>query len=513
MHSSQADPIGFASLIPANSIMNSNVFNAAQGLFRRANRWFQKTPERALDEAYEAALTIKSIEDTHFDGGRITPEYGNYSQSVQAYFQAELKKYLNIIKVRLAEFNTSNSIFRVTNLSGQTPSEIRIDDSSPDVPTVDVIDPPRAILNKLKFIDEVLVRYRTDPPATTALSRRSPDSLMRRRNGMGDGAIAFARTPSGQPPLPDPRNVPVRRMPREGGNSPVEGSGNPRAALNSGKLGRSPGRNDSESFADKTGVLPRSILRTVDRIKRELDPQAEQEVVDNFRDSKTRTIISLRFILLLIIIPLLTQQVSKNFVVGPIVDHVRGDTQANVFLNMEMEEEALHELQRFDERLRFEILIGKTPPLSEEEIETRIQEKAAEVEAEYEQRSADAIKNVFADILSVIAVVGVLSFSKREIATLKAFIDELIYGLSDSAKAFIIILFTDTFVGFHSPHGWEVILEGISRHLGLPANRDFIFLFIATFPVILDTVFKYWIFRYLNRISPSAVATYKNMNE
>jgi hypothetical protein len=68
-------------------------------------------------------------------------------------------------------------------------------------------------------------------------------------------------------------------------------------------------------------------------------------------------------------------------------------------------------------------------------------------------------------------------------------------------------------VGFHSPHGWEVILEGIANHLGLPANKSLIFLFIATFPVVLDTIFKYWIFRYLNRISPSAVATLKNMNE
>jgi len=37
--------------------------------------------------------------------------------------------------------------------------------------------------------------------------------------------------------------------------------------------------------------------------------------------------------------------------------------------------------------------------------------------------------------------------------------------------------------------------------------------FIATIPVILDTLFKYWIFRYLNRLSPSAVATYRTMNE
>ncbi|MEI6063748.1 MAG: hypothetical protein WCQ26_04090 [Pseudanabaena sp. ELA748] len=51
------------------------------------------------------------------------------------------------------------------------------------------------------------------------------------------------------------------------------------------------------------------------------------------------------------------------------------------------------------------------------------------------------------------------------------------------------------------------------RHLGIPENRDFIYLFIATFPVVLDSIFKYWIFCYLSRVSPSAVATYTNMNE
>ena len=68
-------------------------------------------------------------------------------------------------------------------------------------------------------------------------------------------------------------------------------------------------------------------------------------------------------------------------------------------------------------------------------------------------------------------------------------------------------------MGYHSPHGWEIILENVAKHFGIAESRDFNFLFIATFPVILDTVLKYWIFRYLNRISPSAVATYRNMNE
>ncbi|HIK43638.1 MAG TPA: proton extrusion protein PcxA, partial [Leptolyngbyaceae cyanobacterium M65_K2018_010] len=273
------------------------------------------------------------------------------------------------------------------------------------------------------------------------------------------------------------------------------------------------GKGRAEALSDRASVLPRSILRTVDRIRQDLDPNAEQEMVRDFRSSKARTTNAIRFLLLLIMVPLLTQQFTKTFLVGPVVDLLREDKQADVFLNLEMEEDALHELQRFEERLRFEVLIGKAPPLSELSIEDQVRSKATEIEEEYRHRSAGAIKNVFADITAAVVFALMLIYRKQDVATLKSFMDEIVYGLSDSAKAFIIILFTDIFVGFHSPHGWEVLLEGLSRHLGFPANRDFIFLFIATFPVILDTVFKYWIFRYLNQISPSAVATYKNMNE
>ncbi|HHP7243728.1 MAG TPA: proton extrusion protein PcxA [Elainellaceae cyanobacterium] len=472
--------------------MKSSISNTVKGIFQAANQWFLRTPERALDEAYDAALSIKAIEDTHFDGRRISPDYGNYSNSVNAYFQAELKKYLKIAKMRLAEFKASSSLFRTSNFSNslaRNSTDIQIDENSADGQTIDVIDKPRTILKKLKFIDEVLVRY-------SAEKKSEPQSEKRRSSQNGDRSGRFKSDLSSLSAAKSAEaNTPTARQMYQ--NSTFRDSPS----------------SDNESFVDKTGVLPRSILRTVDRIKRELDPKAENEIVEEFRDSKTRTIVSLRFILLLIIIPLLTQQVSKNFVVGPIVDYFRGDQPSQVFLNTEMEEEALSELQRYEERFRFEILIGKIPPISEEEIESQVKERAEEIENQYRKYSSDAIKNVFSDILSVLAFAGVLVSSKREIAILKSFVDELIYGLSDSAKAFIIILFTDMFVGFHSPHGWEVLLEGISRHFGFPANRDFIFLFIATFPVILDTVFKYWIFRYLNRISPSAVATYKNMNE
>lgn len=271
-----------------------------------------------------------------------------------------------------------------------------------------------------------------------------------------------------------------------------------------------------ETVSDKTSILPRSFLRTLNKIKREIDPESketEEQILSSFRKSKYKTAVSVKFLLLLIIIPILVHNVSKITLGKIFVDPYFSHHEQVLFINQDLQKEALEELRIFEENLALKSLLGLTEKLSQEEKELKIQEKAQELAQSYRRQSANAIKNIFSDVFAFISFALILVYSKREVQILKSFIDELIYGLSDSAKAFLIILFTDIFVGFHSPHGWEIILEGVARHFGLPENRDFNFLFIATFPVILDTVLKYWIFRYLNRISPSAVATYKNMNE
>lgn len=141
------------------------------------------------------------------------------------------------------------------------------------------------------------------------------------------------------------------------------------------------------------------------------------------------------------------------------------------------------------------------------------QEKLLEIANTFNKESIEAISNLFADFFSVFSFSLVFIFMKPQIIILKSFLAESLYSLSDTTKSFLLILGTDLLVGFHSPHGWEVFLESFLRHLGLPENLEFMSLFVATFPVFLDTVFKYWIFRSLNKISPSTVATYHNMIE
>jgi len=269
----------------------------------------------------------------------------------------------------------------------------------------------------------------------------------------------------------------------------------------------------TQSAFEKTGAIPRSITKTFEKFKKELDPTSESEIIEEFRVSRYQTVASIKYLLLLILVPVIINQLSKSVIFSPFIDYFWNEKRTDIFLNASQEERAFSELQRFEEKIHFEILIGQLPPLSQESIDKEIKNKAIELAQYYSEESIDAIKNFLSDLLGIASFCYLIIKGGRQVSVLKSFLNELIYGLSNTGKAFLIILFTDIFVGFHSTHGWEVLLENGLRHFGLPENRDFIFLFIASFPVILDTVFKYWIFRYLNQVSPSAVATYRNMNE
>ena len=480
-----------------------------QSLFA-ARRWYEQTPERALDQAYAAALMIKSIEDEHFDGNPISVSTDKYGTNSNAVFQEELRKCLKIATLRLSEFKASRFVFNTTDASGNAlkgPASLANKERS------------AIVLEKLKFIDDVLASYQAQQSESLALVPVDPNS--KAPLAQSDSQLAVrANANTGSQRLSNGQTI-----------DQLHESG--------------PAFNDETGIFDKSGVLPRTIASTLSRIKRDLDPNSEQEVVRSFRSTKAKTQTAIRLVLILIAVPLLTAQISKTLVIGPLVDSFRSPVSVEPFLNFELQEEALQELQNFKERLEFDFLLGKVPSLTseaggelkggettagegkasretnkpltkaeqEEIVEGKLKERAEEIKLEYSRESSGAIKNIFADLFSIAAFAVILIANRREVAVLKSFIDDTVYGLSDSAKAFVIILFTDTFVGFHSPHGWEVLLESLSKHWGLPPNHNFIFLFIATFPVILDTIFKYWIFRYLNRISPSAVATYKNMNE
>jgi len=468
--------------------------------WRKANQWFYRTADRALDEAYKAALKIKAIEDEHFGGEKIAVSPVANNNQVATYFQNDLNKYLNIARIRLAEFQTSRTV--TGNNYPQLPESQQFDSrGSSDInPYTQDIEYEARILEKLSFIDDLLTRY-----ADNTIEAKDDNP---QRSNFGQRAIDFIAPPElpNSLSIVDPDDL-DRAQPASFTPTPTF-----LGRRQSNRM-RNLDRSSQNANNDKKAIIDISLINTFRRIQQDLNPNADVQVLEKYRFNQSKTRTALRFILMLILVPLLVHYISKIVVVGPVVDAYRSYHRSDVFLNVNLEQEAFEEMEMFEKNLKFKQLVGLTPKLTTEQIEAQVIEKAEEIKVAFYRQSAGAVKNWFADILSVITFSWLITNSRQQIEILKSFFDDLIFGLSDTAKAFMIILLTDTFVGFHSPHGWEIVLEATARHLGIAENRGFNSLFIATVPVLMDTVFKYWIFRYLTGQSPSSVATYKSMNE
>lgn len=136
------------------------------------------------------------------------------------------------------------------------------------------------------------------------------------------------------------------------------------------------------------------------------------------------------------------------------------------------------------------------------------QEKLMELAIRYNKQSVQAIINIVSDFFSFVTLWYLFLTMEIQINITKSFLLEFFFGLDDTKKSLIILLITDLLVGYHSPNIWEFFLQFIFNHYGLPESQLNIFLLVATLPVLLDVLFKYLIFRHLNRTSPATVATY-----
>lgn len=146
-------------------------------------------------------------------------------------------------------------------------------------------------------------------------------------------------------------------------------------------------------------------------------------------------------------------------------------------------------------------------------IQMRLQEKTIELAIHFNGESIEAITNFFADLISFATLCFLILNLEIQINITKSFLLEVFFGLDDSKKSLLILFLTDLLVGYHSPNIWELFFQSLFDHYGLPESETTIFLLVATLPVLLDVLFKYLIFRHLNRASPATVATYHAMIE
>jgi hypothetical protein len=272
-----------------------------------------------------------------------------------------------------------------------------------------------------------------------------------------------------------------------------------------------------------TGLMPRSIPRTVRRFLQQLQPGSEQKALEEFRVSRYQAIVSVQCLAALICLPLLVTWPLKSICIRPFIEHAWNAPSRPIFLNTWQEHRAFLQLQEYSDQRLFDQLVSQDGPtlrvgdaFGDEEadglaMKEDLQREFIHVAQTFNTESVDTLTNAMGDLSCFGVFLLLYRALKAQRAVLKTFISETLYSFSDTTKAFLVLLTTDLLVGYHSPIGWELSLENLLQHFGVAPNEDFVFLIVATVPVFLSTVFKYGIFRYLNRISPSTVAIYHNL--
>ena len=125
--------------------------------------------------------------------------------------------------------------------------------------------------------------------------------------------------------------------------------------------------------------LPRSLLGVFDKVRRQLNPAGEATLVAGFRRRRDSTLISLKVLLLLILVPLLVQQVSRTYIISPAVDRFAPDLPFLSYPKPQLEEQAVEKLRVYKAEIEFDALLRGDSIPSQEELQQQLGKKATEL--------------------------------------------------------------------------------------------------------------------------------------
>nr|YP_010318324.1 envelope membrane protein [Setchellanthus caeruleus]ULC82816.1 envelope membrane protein [Setchellanthus caeruleus] len=187
--------------------------------------------------------------------------------------------------------------------------------------------------------------------------------------------------------------------------------------------------------------------------------------------------------------------------------------QSKTFLNDIQEKSVIGKFIQLQELFLLDEMIKEYPETHLQKLLIGIHKETIQFITMHNEYRIHTILHFATNIICFFILSGYSILGKEELLIINSWIQEFLYNLSDTLKAFSILLLTDLCIGFHSPHGWELMIDYIYKDFGFADNNQILSGLVSTFPVILDTIFKYWIFRYLNRVSSSLVVIYHSIND
>jgi hypothetical protein len=187
--------------------------------------------------------------------------------------------------------------------------------------------------------------------------------------------------------------------------------------------------------------------------------------------------------------------------------------QSQIVLNNIQEKSLLEKFRELEELLFLDEMIKEYSETHLEEFGIGIHKETIQLITIQDENRMDTILHFSTNIIWFGILSGYSILGKEKLVILNSWAQEFLYNLSDTAKALCILLVSEFFLGYHSPPGWEFVIRSIYNEVGVVANEQTITILVCILPVIFDTCFKYWLFRYLTSLSPSILLLYDSITE
>lgn len=293
------------------------------------------------------------------------------------------------------------------------------------------------------------------------------------------------------------------------GNTVDLGNGSSWVSDSNDTIGKS---EDNKMQEDPSELIPgRGLVKSVRDmiIGREDDDMLYEDRIFQYASFN-----SAKFLAVLIIVPWALDFVVHDYVLMPFLDrYVKTVPLAAQMLDVRRNQklEMVKELKTEQARYRFEVEIGKSPPLSEKELYLELRHKALELQDEWRLENRKAFANIWSDFVFGVSLFILLYFNESKVKLLKFTGYKILNNVSDTGKAFLIILVTDIFLGYHSESGWQTLLEVLVEHYGIEVDQAVITIFVCLVPVIIDACVKLWMFKFLPRLSPRVSNIFREM--
>ncbi|CAL1414096.1 unnamed protein product [Linum trigynum] len=279
---------------------------------------------------------------------------------------------------------------------------------------------------------------------------------------------------------------------------------------NGGGIGNRSGGEESEF--DPSDLVPRNDF--VQSVKEMVLGKDDEDLLYEDRVFRFASLNSAKYLAVLILIPWVLDFAVHDYVLMPFLDrYVKTVPLAAEMLDVRKDQklEMVKELRKEKARLRLEVEMGVAPPLSDDEVWLELRHKALELQDEWKLENRTAFANIWSDMVFGISLFLLLYFNQNKVALLKFTGYKILNNVTDTGKAFMIILITDIFLGYHSESGWETLLEVFVEHYGLQVDPSTITIFVCFVPVVIDACVKLWMFKFLPRLSPKVANIFQEM--